>query len=132
MLDRLAQLEKRFNDIEREMATEESVENPRRLQELAQERAGLEDVVVRYRRYQATSKSLDELRAMLETETDDEMRSMVKQETASLEARLAQEQEELKTKLMTAEFATWHVILDRRAEIIAQAKIGRASCRERV
>jgi beta-lactamase regulating signal transducer with metallopeptidase domain len=34
----------------------------------------------------------------------------------------AEKETELKNKLMTAEFATWHVILDRRAQLIAQAK----------
>jgi peptide chain release factor 1 len=100
MLDRLVQIEKRFNDIEQEMSTQELSENPRRLQELAQERAGLEGIVTTYRRYTSTSKSVDDLREMLENETDDEMRSLVKQEVATLESRLALEQEELKMALL--------------------------------
>ena len=51
MLDRLAQLEKRFNDIELEMANPDIVSNVKRLQELAQERTGLQDVVTLYRQY---------------------------------------------------------------------------------
>src|SRR5512135_2973623 len=100
MLDKLAQIEKRFRDIEHEMTTPELVENPRRLQGLAQEHASLEDIVNRYRVYKATAKQLDELREMLVTETDDEMRSLVKQEVALLETRLADEQEELKISLL--------------------------------
>jgi peptide chain release factor 1 len=100
MLDKLAQIEKRFNDIEHQMTTPEVMENPRRLQDLARERAGLEDVVNSYRSYKSTARSLDELRAMLETETEDEMRSMVKQEVAFLESRLDQEQEQLKHALL--------------------------------
>ena len=100
MLDKLAQIEKRFNDIEQEMSAPEIAENPRRLQELAQERSGLEDVVIRYRQHQATSRSLDELREMLTTETNDEMRTLIKQETATLETCLVREQEELKIALL--------------------------------
>lgn len=100
MLDRLSQIEKRFNDIEEEMSLPGTMENPRQLQELARERAGLEDIVGHYRQYKATAKSLDELREMLATETDDEMRNMVKQETASLESRLEQKHEELKKALL--------------------------------
>jgi len=100
MLDRLSQIEKRFNDIESEMSTPAVAENPRRLQELARERSGLEDIVTPYRQYQATARTLDELREILATETDDEMRTLVKQEIASLESRLEQEQEELKIALL--------------------------------
>ncbi|MCL2149496.1 MAG: peptide chain release factor 1 [Dehalococcoidia bacterium] len=100
MIDRLSQIEKRFNDIEHEMAVPETAENPRRLQALARERAGLEDVVMRYRQYQMTARSLDELRELLINEADDEMRTLIKQETASLEKRLEQEEEELKKALL--------------------------------
>jgi len=100
MLDRLSQIEKRFNDIENEMSTPETAENPRRLQELARERSGLEDIVIHYRQYQVTAQSLDDLREMLAAETDDEMRTMVKQEMTTLESRLELEQEELKIALL--------------------------------
>jgi peptide chain release factor 1 len=100
MLDRLAQIEKRFNAIENEMASEDVISDTRHLQELAQERSGLEDIVNKFRLYQRTSKSLGETQAMLATETDDEMRALAKQEIASLEPRLAQEWEDLKTALL--------------------------------
>jgi peptide chain release factor 1 len=100
MLNKLAQIEKRFDDIERELASEEVAANPRRLQELAQERAQLEELVYRYRVYQATAKALEDTQQMLAVETDDEMRSLIKQEVVVLDGRLAHEQEELKTALL--------------------------------
>ena len=100
MIDRLSQIEKRFVDIEEEMATQATAENPRRLQELARERAGLEDVVTSYRQYQTTVRTLGDLNDMLVTETDDEMRALVKHELAALESRLSQEHEDLKLALL--------------------------------
>ncbi|RJO62485.1 MAG: peptide chain release factor 1 [Dehalococcoidia bacterium] len=88
MLDRLAQLEKRFNDIELEMASPDVVSNVKRLQELAQERAGIEDVVNLYRQYKSTEKQMEEARSMLDTETDEDMRTLAKQELMTLQVTL--------------------------------------------
>jgi peptide chain release factor 1 len=100
MLDRLAQLEKRFNDIELEMANPDVVSNVKRLQELAQERAGIEDVVTLYRQYKSTEKQMEEARSMLETETDEEMRTMAKQELMTLQTALEALLASLKTALL--------------------------------
>jgi peptide chain release factor 1 len=100
MLDRLAQLEKRFNDIEQEMASPDVVSDIRRLQELAQERAGIEDVVNRYRQYRNTEKQLADTHSMLESETDEDMRTMAKQEVGTLETSLETQLAALKTALL--------------------------------
>ncbi len=100
MLDRLAQLEKRFNDIELEMANPDIVSNVKRLQELAQERSGIQDVVTLYRQYKSTEKQMEEARAMLDTETDEEMRGMAKQELMSLQTNLESLLASLKTALL--------------------------------
>jgi peptide chain release factor 1 len=100
MLDRLAQLEKRFNDIEMEMANPDVVSNVKRLQELAQERAGIEDVVNLYRQYKATEKQMDEARSMLETETDEDMRTMAKQELMTLQVAMENLLSSLKSALL--------------------------------
>ncbi len=100
MLDRLAQLEKRFNDIEQEMASPDIVSNVKRLQELAQERSSIQDVVILYRQYKSTEKQMEEARAMLETETDEEMRGLAKQELMSLQTTLESLLASLKTALL--------------------------------
>jgi peptide chain release factor 1 len=100
MLDRLAQLEKRFNDIELEMASPDVVSNVKRLQELAQERAGIEDVVRLYRQYKSTEKQMEEARSMLETETDEEMHGLAKQELMTLQTTLDAQLASLKTALL--------------------------------
>jgi peptide chain release factor 1 len=87
MLERLAEIEKRYQELSSEMARPEVASDIKRLQALAQERASVEDLVTRYRKYKATAKSLKETRAMLSDDLDEEMRALVKQEIESLEAK---------------------------------------------
>ena len=100
MLDRLAQLEKRFNNIELEMASPDVVSNVKRLQELAQERASIEDVVMLYRQYKSTEKQMEEARSMLDTETDEDMRTLAKLELMTLQVTLEGLLASLKTALL--------------------------------
>ena len=87
MLDRLAEIEKRYEELTTEMARPEVASDIRRLQALARERASVEELVSRYREYKATNKSLKETRAMLDDNLDEEMKALVRQEITSLEAR---------------------------------------------
>ncbi|MBN1862145.1 MAG: peptide chain release factor 1 [Dehalococcoidales bacterium] len=95
MLERLAEIEKRYQELSDEMARPELASNIKRLQALAQERAGVEDLVTKYQQYKAAVKSLEETRAMLSDDLDEEMRALVKQEIETLEAK----QESLLSKL---------------------------------
>jgi peptide chain release factor 1 len=100
MIERLAQIEKRFEDIEQEMASPDAMEDLKRLQELAQERSAFEDIVKKYRQYKITTGSIEDLRRMLQDESDEEMRAMIKQEIVNLEGRAEGEREDLKITLL--------------------------------
>jgi peptide chain release factor 1 len=100
MLDRLAEIEKRYQELTSEMARPEVASDIRRLQALAQERASVEDLVSKYRQYQAAAKSLKETRAMLRDDLDEEMRALAKQEIDSLEAEQERLLSELKLGLL--------------------------------
>jgi len=100
MLDRLERLEKRYEEIDRQMSRTEVATDLKQLQALAQERAGLEEVVDRYRKYKTAAKSLAETRAMLDDGLDEEMTELVKQEVSSLESKQERLLEELKVALL--------------------------------
>jgi len=100
MWDHLDEIEKRYQELNREMAKPEVNSDPRKLAELAQETSRIGDVVARYREYKETAKSLDETRAMLSGETDEEMADMVRQEVTNLEEKLERLQQELKLALL--------------------------------
>jgi len=100
MLERLEKIEKRYREIDRQMAKPEIASDLKQLQELAQERAGLENAVTRYREYKTTAKTLEETKAMLDDGLDEEMTNMVEQEVATLKSRLDQLLDELKLSLL--------------------------------
>ena len=100
MLDRLERIEQRYRELDRQMSRPEVASDLKQLQELAQERAGLEEMVAKYREYKTASESLAETRAMLDDGSDEEMAELVKQEVASLEAEQEHLLEELKLALL--------------------------------
>jgi peptide chain release factor 1 len=100
MWEKLKKVDKRYRDIEEEIARPEVATDPVQLQKLAKERAGLEDVVNMYREYETTSKSLDETESMLGDELDDDMKEMVKQEIETLQEKIVEIEEDLKIALI--------------------------------
>ena len=100
MLERLDEIEKRYEALGEELAQIEVVSDVKRLQTLAQERASVESLVVEYRDYKDTVRSLEETKSMLSDEADEEMRTMVRQEIESLEAKQEKLLASLKTGLL--------------------------------
>jgi peptide chain release factor 1 len=100
MLNRLAEIEKRYQELSEAMASPEVVSDPEQLQRLAREQAGIEDIVARYQEYQATTESLGETRAMLDDGLDEEMAGLVRQEIDTLEQQQAELLEEIKLALL--------------------------------
>ena len=100
MWDKLEEINRRYQELEARIASPEVAADPEQLTKLARERASLEEVVTRYREYQAAAKSLDETRAMLNDDLDEEMATLVKQEIENLEQRIDNLREELKLSLL--------------------------------
>jgi peptide chain release factor 1 len=100
MWDRLKQIDRRYQELSQQIATPEIATDPKQLQILAREKASIEDLVTKYREYKATSKELEETRAMLTTELDEDMSALVKQEIENLETRLDRQLHELKLALL--------------------------------
>jgi len=99
MLDQLERIEKRYQELDQQIAIPEVTSDPKQLQILAQERASIEELVTKYREYKATSKALEETRVMLGDGLDEEMAALVKEEIESLEARQQQLLNELRLAL---------------------------------
>ena len=100
MWDKLEQIYKRYQELEQQIAMPEIATDSKQLQKLAQERAGIESVVAKYRKYKATAKSLEETKAMLNDGLDEEMTALVKQEMESLDSQLDHLLQELKLALL--------------------------------
>ncbi len=100
MWDKLEQIDKHYQELEEQIATPEIAVVPKQVEKLARERASIEAVVTKYRRYKTSVKSLEETRAMLSEGLDEEMKTLVKQEIDGLEVQLSRLQEELKIALL--------------------------------
>ena len=87
MLERLQSLSERFTEIEGLLARPEIATDPGRLQELAKERASIEDVVELYERYESVSRQLEDARAILNEGGDEDLRALAQEEVHALEAQ---------------------------------------------
>jgi peptide chain release factor 1 len=100
MNEQLEKIEKRFNEITEQMASQDVLSDPKHLQTLAKERAGVEYLVTKYVDYKATLKSLEDTQKMLGESPDAEMAAMVKEELKTLEEKRDRLDEELKEALI--------------------------------
>jgi peptide chain release factor 1 len=95
MLEKLAAVEARYEELNRLMADPQVATNPDLLREYGQETAELEELVQLYRRFQDVERQLAETRTMLDDGLDDEMLALVEDEIADLE----QQESELTDRL---------------------------------
>ncbi len=100
MMDQLDKVERRYKEIDRKLSQPEVATDIDRVQELSQERARLEDVVLKYRRYKKLVKELDDVKSMNTAGNDEEMNALIKQETDALQEELETLTEELRLALL--------------------------------
>jgi len=99
MLERLAEIEARYEELTRLLGDPEVMADHRRVQEIAQERSDIEPVVLLYQQYRATSQQLDEAKLIFR-ETDDEMRELAREEVDALTAEVERLDRDLKLALV--------------------------------
>ncbi|MBK6324769.1 MAG: peptide chain release factor 1 [Chloroflexi bacterium] len=91
MLDKIAKVVARYDEIEMQMANPAIIADYTRLNDLAQERSDLQPLVDAYRQHQAKGEELAGARELSEMEDDSEMQAMAEAEIE----QLLQAQEEL-------------------------------------
>ncbi len=86
LLDKLAGIAARYDEIERLMADPEIAADYQKVAEFAQERSNLEAVVKAYHTYKSVLEQIDEARMMIDSEEDSEMRKLAQEELSELES----------------------------------------------
>ncbi|MCC9077159.1 peptide chain release factor 1 [Litorilinea aerophila] len=99
MIEKLTKVAERYDEINRLMADPEVLADYQRLNELAQERSELEELVQTFRRYQNVEQQLQENRMLLDDQ-DPELAELAAQEIESLEAEQEALEERLKILLL--------------------------------
>jgi peptide chain release factor 1 len=100
MFDQLDKIEKRYLEIDEKLAQQEVATDISQVQTLSQERARIQDIVLKYRQYKKAAKELGDVKAMTSTGGDEGMAALIKQENAALQAKMNGLIEQLKLALL--------------------------------
>src|SRR2546427_724625 len=99
MLDRLAEVEKRYQQLESLLTDPQLRGKQREYTKVAKERAELEEIVSRYREWKKIEQEIQENRELL-NEKDDAIRELAKEEMAALRARKEDLENRLKVLIL--------------------------------
>lgn len=100
MLDKLAGLEQRYDELEKMIADPEIIADTGKWQQLVKSHSELTDVVTVYREYKKVVEGVRDAREMLEDKLDPEMREMVEQELSDLTEKKESLENRLKVLLL--------------------------------
>jgi peptide chain release factor 1 len=100
MLDKLAQIEARYEELERLLADPAVNEDYEQIARYSKERADLQELVDHYREYTKQLQDLEDARTLFQEEDDAEMRELARVEVAELEASTEALHEKLKMMLL--------------------------------
>ena len=99
MIDRLAEVEARYQELSRLMATPEVGADPAQLQQLGRELSHLEPLVERLQAWRTIDEQLRAARELTH-DADEEMRALAREEIAPLEQRRVALEEELRVLIL--------------------------------
>jgi peptide chain release factor 1 len=102
MIDRLAELEARYDEISAQLSTPEAASNPLTLADLGRELSRLEPIVAALREWRTVLAELEEARAM-SNDADEEMRVMAREEIERLGTRSVELQASLRLALIPSD-----------------------------
>ena len=100
VFDRVQEILQRYDELAALLASPQVSQDPDSIRRYAQEHAELEEMVQVGREYTRLADELQDTRALLEDETDPEMRDMAAEEVARLEAALEPVEERLRVLLL--------------------------------
>lgn len=100
MIDKLASIEERYEELNKEVIDPEVISNSEKWQKLMIEHADIESIVFKYREYIQTRSELEDAQEMLREKLEDDMHELVKEEIKELEEHLSNVDEELRVLLI--------------------------------
>ena len=99
MFDRLDDTLMRYEEMMNQLSEPDVANDPERFKRLMKEQSDLQPIVDAYKEYKKNKKTIEDSLSMLESEKDEEMREMLKEELSGAKARI----EELEGILKNAE-----------------------------
>src|SRR6185369_3841464 len=100
MLDKLGQIETRYEELTNELSSAELLSNPSAYAKAAKQLRSLGEIVEKYRAWKILNEELTGARELAESADDEEMRELARIEIESLQAQLDQTETDLKLLLV--------------------------------
>ncbi len=100
MFDKLEDLLHHFEEIMSELAEPNVANNQERFRMLMKEQSDLTPIVEAYREYKKSKQDIEDSLALLDEETDEDMKEMLKEELASAKKRVEELEQKLKILLL--------------------------------
>src|ERR1044071_10029265 len=100
MLDKLAQIETRYEELTNELSSQELLSNPSAYAKAAKQHRGLGEIVEKYRAHLTLEEELTGARDLYEHAVDEEMKELARVEIETLQAQLEQNESDLKLLLI--------------------------------
>lgn len=100
MFDKLEDLLRKFEEIMNELSEPSVAENQERFRSLMKEQSNLTPIVNSYKEYKKCNQDIEDSLAMLDEESDEDMREMLKEELAEAKKRVEELEHELKILLL--------------------------------
>ena len=100
MFDKLEDLVARLEELQGELSDPNVASNPERFRNLMKEQANLAPIVEKYQEYKEAKQTIEDSLMMLDEETDDEMRELLKEELSDAKTKVETTEQELKILLL--------------------------------
>lgn len=100
MFDRLEDTVNRYEDINAELANPDVVNDQAKFRKLMKEQANLTPIISAYTEYKTNKQNVEDSLAILDEESDEELKDLAKEELAESKARIAELETELKILLL--------------------------------
>jgi peptide chain release factor 1 len=100
MFERLDQIEAKYEELTRALASPEVISDSSRYQKTAKAHSEIAEIVDKYREYKDLQRGIEESKAMIVDESDPELRAYAQEELTRLEERIATNEAELKLLLV--------------------------------
>lgn len=100
MIEKLEKILQVYEDLTARVADPKILADPKEYARVSKERADMEETVNEYLVYKKTAEEKKQAESALESETDEDMRALLKDEIADCDKRLAEREEKLKILLL--------------------------------
>ena len=113
MLEKLKGIKEKYDILTREIADPQVIADTKNWQKKVKEHSSLQPLMEEHEKYEKLNKDYEDARRLIETETDNEMKNMLKEECEDLKGKINESEEQLKILLLPKdENDTKNVILE--------------------